>query len=85
MRNRDELIVSVHSVSQQTALTVTSANSVWMIFWIRASVSGSTEDVASSNNKTLHFLAKALMSDTRQSASIKPAKNWTYTIVVPQH
>lgn len=71
MRNRDELAVSCSREDFERLLTVTSANSVWIIFWIKASVSGSTDEVASSSNNTLHFRAKARISDTVWSTTVR--------------
>jgi hypothetical protein len=56
---------SVFSEIKETPLTerptdkVTSPNSLRIVLWIIASVSGSTELVASSSIKTLRFLTKA--------------------------
>lgn len=48
---------------------MTSENSVWTIRWMMASVSGSTELVASSSSRTLHPRTRALRSDTDVSPS----------------
>ena len=45
-------------------MRVTSANSVWMMPWMKASVAGSTEDVASSNRRTLHLRTIARINAT---------------------
>lgn len=63
-----------HTVCRRCAIEikVTSENSVWMILWISASVSGSTLDVASSSKSTLQPRTRARISDTVRQPRSSP-------------